>query len=443
MNLVRGGASSSPASLFAASEPGVWYDPSDLTTLFQDNLGATPVTAPAQTVGLILDKSGRGNHATQATLAQRPIYGINPITGTRNLLTYTEQFDNAAWTKTNTTVSADNVTAPIGTLNADTATTTAAVGLVSRAVTISANSDTYTAYLYVKYISGSANIMLRSALTGGTAVAKILRINSQTGALVASDTTYAITDVGGGWYRIAMQITNNGTNTTFNYQMYCTDDATSTNAIAIWGAQLELGSTATAYQKVVTQYEVTEAGVQSASYIAFDGVDDGMVTGTITPATNKAQVFAGVRKLSDVAGIIYETSVAAFLNSGSISAFSGFNGAVAGAYWSVYSRGNGFLVTTTTGATFAAPSTAVVTQIADIAAPTNTLRVNAAQQAAVTTTQGTGNYLAYPLYIGRRGGASLPLNGRIYSLIVRFGANLTDGQITSTESWVNSKTGAY
>jgi hypothetical protein len=84
-----------------------------------------------------------------------------------------------------------------------------------------------------------------------------------------------------------------------------------------------------------------------------------------------------------------------------------------------------------------------VTQIADIAAPTNTLRVNAAQQAAVTTTQGTGNYLAYPLYIGRRGGASLPLNGRIYSLIVRFGANLTDGQITSTESWVNSKTGAY
>ena len=111
MNLVRGGASSSPASLFAGGEPGVWYDPSDLSTLFQDNLGATPVTAPAQTVGKILDKSGRGNHATQATLAQRPTYGINPITGTRNVMLWTEDFTVSPWaaavlgasTRTNTT----------------------------------------------------------------------------------------------------------------------------------------------------------------------------------------------------------------------------------------------------------------------------------------------------------------------------------------------------
>lgn len=249
-----------PSSIFYGGEPGVWYDPSDLSTLFQDSAGTTPVTATGQTVGRILDKSGRGNHATQATLAQRPTYQI------------------------------DSTGRP---------------------------------------------------------------------------------------------------------------------------------------------------------YLSFDGVDDGMVTGTITPATNKVQVFAGVRKLSDAAGIIYETSVAAFSNAGSISAFSGFNGAVAGAYWSVYSRGTAPLVIATTGATFAAPSTAVVTQIADIAAPTNTLRVNATQQAAVTTGQGTGNYLAYPLYIGRRAGASLPFNGRLYSLIVRFGPNLTTGQITSAETYVNGKTGAY
>lgn len=47
----------SPASLFAASEQGVWYDPSDLTTLFQDSAGTTPVTATGQTVALMLDKS--------------------------------------------------------------------------------------------------------------------------------------------------------------------------------------------------------------------------------------------------------------------------------------------------------------------------------------------------------------------------------------------------
>ena len=55
--LRRFGSGVIPASLFANAEPGVWYDPSDITTLFQDNFGVTPVTAPAQTVGLILDKS--------------------------------------------------------------------------------------------------------------------------------------------------------------------------------------------------------------------------------------------------------------------------------------------------------------------------------------------------------------------------------------------------
>jgi len=47
----------SPASLFASNEPGVWYDPSDISTLYQDTAGTTPVTAPAQTVALMLDKS--------------------------------------------------------------------------------------------------------------------------------------------------------------------------------------------------------------------------------------------------------------------------------------------------------------------------------------------------------------------------------------------------
>lgn len=62
-----------PARLFAASEQGVWYDPSDFSTLFQDSAGTVPVTATGQVVGKMLDKSGRGNHATQATTASKPI----------------------------------------------------------------------------------------------------------------------------------------------------------------------------------------------------------------------------------------------------------------------------------------------------------------------------------------------------------------------------------
>lgn len=62
-----------PRSLFTAGEQGVWYDQSDLSTLFQDSAGTTPVTAVEQPVGLMLDKSGRGNHAFQPTAIDRPI----------------------------------------------------------------------------------------------------------------------------------------------------------------------------------------------------------------------------------------------------------------------------------------------------------------------------------------------------------------------------------
>jgi len=47
----------SPRALFAAGAQGVWYDPSDFSTLFQDSAGTTPVTAVGQPVGLMLDKS--------------------------------------------------------------------------------------------------------------------------------------------------------------------------------------------------------------------------------------------------------------------------------------------------------------------------------------------------------------------------------------------------
>ena len=54
---VLGPAPFSPLDLFASGEEGAWYDPSDLTTLYQDAAGTTPVTGTGQPVGLMLDKS--------------------------------------------------------------------------------------------------------------------------------------------------------------------------------------------------------------------------------------------------------------------------------------------------------------------------------------------------------------------------------------------------
>lgn len=61
-----------PARLFAGGEQGMWYDPSDLGSMFQD-AGGTVAAAVDAPVGLIRDKSGRANHAVQSAAAARPV----------------------------------------------------------------------------------------------------------------------------------------------------------------------------------------------------------------------------------------------------------------------------------------------------------------------------------------------------------------------------------
>ena len=60
-----------PNELFSTTD-GVWYDPSDMSTMFQDSAGTIPVTAVGQPVGKVLDKSGNNYHATQPITAARP-----------------------------------------------------------------------------------------------------------------------------------------------------------------------------------------------------------------------------------------------------------------------------------------------------------------------------------------------------------------------------------
>jgi hypothetical protein len=396
--------------------------------LFQ-MLGSTTAVGSIDNISV---KLLAGNHATQATSTQRPIYGINPITGTRNLLTY------SSWTGA---VAGTPGTAPTGwAFFFGTGAQTSLVGGLdaqgAQAIQFDADAgeriaynqqvnvvagNTYSLSAEVVAVSGAGGVVVNIA--SGTAVGTSTNVvTPSTGRVTA---TYVCTTSGTVGLRLGLGITVG---------------VPGTCSITFKQPQFEVGTTATAYQKVVSQYEVTEAGVASASYIALDGVDDGMVTGTITPATDKVQVFAGVRKLSDAAaGTLAETSVSPLVNPGAILFRAPFS-ATAGYGFSSIGTGAS-TASVTTG--FAAPITNVLTGLGDISGDIATLRINGTQVVQSTTDQGTGNYLAYPLYIGRRAGTAVPLNGRIYSLIVRFGSNLTDGQITSTESWVNGETGAY
>lgn len=76
-----GGMGQIIASLFANNEQGFAFDFNDLSTIYQDSAGTIPVTGVGQPVGKVLDKSGRGNHATQTTSAKRPILQQNTTTG--------------------------------------------------------------------------------------------------------------------------------------------------------------------------------------------------------------------------------------------------------------------------------------------------------------------------------------------------------------------------
>jgi hypothetical protein len=60
----------SPLRLFSGIQ-GAWYDPSDLSTLFQDTAGTTPAAVNSR-VALMRDKGGGGFHVSQATTAAQP-----------------------------------------------------------------------------------------------------------------------------------------------------------------------------------------------------------------------------------------------------------------------------------------------------------------------------------------------------------------------------------
>lgn len=194
----------------------------------------------------------------------------------------------------------------------------------------------------------------------------------------------------------------------------------------------------TAHQNVNVVFDITEEGVADRYYLSHDGTDDFLLTGTITPSTDKSQVFAGVFKASDtLRGAVFGTSTAPNSNNGAVELLAPALDATSD--YRFVSRGT---ASSTATAITVAPSTDVLAGLADIAGDISTIRVDRVETIA-TTDQGTGNFLAYPAYIGRRAGAALPFNGRLYSLIARFGPNLTTEQINNTETWVNGKTGGY
>jgi hypothetical protein len=183
---------------------------------------------------------------------------------------------------------------------------------------------------------------------------------------------------------------------------------------------------------------VAEAAQADNYFVWFDGIDDSMVTPSITPGIDKVQAFAGVRKLSDAAtGAIAETSTDFRVNNGAfiLSAPSGN----ATDTYGFGVKGSSSFVESVRATTYSAPISNVVTGLADIGAPLRTIRANGSATTS-DTALGATNFGNYPMYIGSRAGTSVRFNGQLFQLITRFGANLDANVITQTETYVAGKT---
>jgi hypothetical protein len=179
--------------------------------------------------------------------------GVLTTTGF-NLLTYSEQFDNAAWTKTQSSIVADTVVAPNGTLTGDLhlPNTTAAEHSVAQSFSF-VSGTTYTISIYLKAAGYTqCRIRFQSAAFGGAAQSVDVDLTDGTAVAVSGTPIATITNVGNGWYRVTSTAT---ASTTISAAISAfpkiggstTAAGDGTSGIYIWGAQLQEGSVATAY----------------------------------------------------------------------------------------------------------------------------------------------------------------------------------------------------
>ena len=204
---------------------------------------------------------------TRATTATRTnAAGLIELTP-YNLVQYSEQFENAAWSKAQASVTANSTTSPDGTTTADsfieTASLTGDKAIFTSPLSITAAS-TFNLSIYVKSLSGDRNVYLRAFDSSFTIGFGVL-VNPLNGAIVTTQAVGGATLINtnveilnNGWYRISASGILS-TSTTLRFSSYLINGTNSfytgngTSGVFIWGAQVNEGTDALPYQLTETR----------------------------------------------------------------------------------------------------------------------------------------------------------------------------------------------
>lgn len=167
-----------------------------------------------------------------------------------NLALYSEQFDNAAWTKDNSSITVNTIVSPDGSLDGDKLYENTANGYHQTYQTFSTSSGvTYTLTIYAK--AGERSI-IDLYLQLPTSVNASFNLINGVATQVTGTTNPTMTNVGNGWWRCS--ITSTATGATTGYMNVIMNNGSTSfytgngfNGVYLWGAQLEAGSYPTSY----------------------------------------------------------------------------------------------------------------------------------------------------------------------------------------------------